>query len=84
MVLLALSMGQPQSHGNGRPSCNDPYEFTRLWRNNWDPNSHFRCDTAGVDAIVVRCQAAFIESEQRCGSWDEWVWRTPFDPPNHN
>ncbi|KAJ6634189.1 hypothetical protein Bhyg_17413, partial [Pseudolycoriella hygida] len=71
-IVLHLAAGQTHSHGNGQPSCSDPSEFNRLWRNNWDPNSFFRCDNAGVPATLVRCQAAFIESAQRCGDWSEW------------
>lgn len=81
---VAQGPGTSPSHNRGQPLCNDPYEFTRLWRNNFDPNAYFRCDTQGVPATLVRCNGAFVEQQQRCGGWDEWEWRTPFDPPNHN
>lgn len=67
--------------GDGRPGCQNEFEYQRLWRNNWDPTRYWMCENG--EAIPYGCAMDhfFYESRQDCVPRSEWRWTEPYDPP---
>lgn len=69
------------NHGNGRPGCRTSHEFTRKWRNNWDPLRYWKCTEFGAVSYVCPIETMYQDLKQCCVRWNHWVWTPPFDPP---
>lgn len=78
---MVTSIHADFSHTNGRPPCVKPYEFERVWRNNFDPTKYWRCYRIGL-AVSYECQLQYLylDSRQGCVHFTQWKWEEPYDP----
>lgn len=84
LAALALANNPDELyHGNGRPGCASQMEVnTREWRNTWDPNAFWVCETLGVPARADRCHVQGFMTGRGCVDWGVWQWERPVAPPS--
>lgn len=89
LSLIAVTSAQvasrPPADHDGQPGCGVRYEFTRLWRDNFNSSLYWRCEQWQVPARSIRCPSAtwFQDSWQTCVPFHEWQWTPYSDPPTH-
>ncbi|XP_059622888.1 mucin-2-like [Phlebotomus argentipes] len=71
------------AYNDGQPGCFIRYEFTRLWRNNFDQHAFWRCERWGEGAVRHECPpfTSFQDFWQTCLPNDVWEWTPYSDPP---
>lgn len=84
-VTSAQVVSPPPADHDGQPGCGVRYEFTRLWRNNFNNGLYWRCEQWRVPARSVQCPSAtwFQDSWQTCVPFHKWQWTPYSDPPTH-
>lgn len=80
-VATAAAASAPER--DGRPGCGIRYEFTRLWRNNYNNTVYWKCELWRQPAHSVACASAtlFQESWQACVPFHLWYETPHSDPP---
>lgn len=83
-ILLALALGSEAILlGNGQPGCKSEQEIQdKYYGNFYDPTSYWVCSELNKDATLERCNdmTAFLPSQRKCVSWDDWAWEAPIAP----
>ncbi|XP_053954542.1 uncharacterized protein LOC128860809 [Anastrepha ludens] len=82
VVLLVATATALLISGNGRPSCTTQEEINiRIFRNNWDPTSYWKCEELNAAPVLERCpeQMAYLDGVKNCVDWAEWHWEEPTD-----